>query len=63
VRPAWRPKHYWDVYFETLERSKIALDVAGIEISYPHRVEIQKEGQLITTYSYMINGDILAIRI
>ena len=44
VRPACRPEHYWDVYFETLERSKIALDAAGIEIPYPHSVEIQKEG-------------------
>ena len=44
VRPACRPEHYWDVYFETLERAKIALDAAGIEIPYPHSVEIHKEG-------------------
>jgi small conductance mechanosensitive channel len=30
VRSACLPKHYWGVYFETLERSKIALDAAGI---------------------------------
>lgn len=35
---------YWDVYFESLERIKIALDEAGIEIPYPHQVEIQKQG-------------------
>ena len=35
---------YWDVYFETHENAKEALDAAGIEIPYPHAVEIQKEG-------------------
>jgi len=44
VRPSVKPEHYWDVYFETLERAKDALDAAGIEIPYPHAVEIQKEG-------------------
>ncbi|MEL6813103.1 MAG: mechanosensitive ion channel domain-containing protein, partial [Bacteroidota bacterium] len=44
VRPACKTEHYWDVYFETLEKSKEALDAAGIEIPYPHSVEIQKEG-------------------
>ena len=34
---------YWDVYFGTLENCKIALDKAGIEIPYPHTVEIQKK--------------------
>ncbi len=44
VRPYCTPENYWDVYFETLENCKIALDNAGIEIPYPHAVEIQKEG-------------------
>jgi len=35
---------YWDVYFGTLENCKLALDEAGIEIPYPHSVEIQKQG-------------------
>lgn len=42
VRPFAAPEHYWDVYFETLENCKIALDKAGIEIPYPHRVTISK---------------------
>ena len=44
VRPAVKTEDYWEVYFETLERAKNALDAAGIEIPYPHAVEIQKEG-------------------
>ncbi|MEJ6792354.1 MAG: mechanosensitive ion channel [Lacinutrix sp.] len=40
VRPWCKVEHYWDVYFET---TKEALDAAGIEIPYPHAVEIQKE--------------------
>lgn len=43
VRPFSSVVDYWDVYFETLENCKIALDAAGIEIPYPHAVEIQKE--------------------
>ena len=43
VRPFCTPENYWDVYFSTLENSKIALDNAGIEIPYPHSVEIQKK--------------------
>ncbi|WP_066223599.1 mechanosensitive ion channel family protein [Formosa haliotis] len=35
---------YWDVHFENTERIKLDLDAAGIEIPYPHSVEIQKEG-------------------
>jgi small conductance mechanosensitive channel len=42
VRPWSKTEHYWDVYFETLENSKVALDKAGIEIPYPHHVEIRK---------------------
>lgn len=44
VRPYCKPEDYWDVYFGTYENSKIALDKAGIEIPYPHAVEIQKQG-------------------
>ncbi|MBM1107571.1 mechanosensitive ion channel [Aurantibacter crassamenti] len=42
VRPYCAPEHYWDVYFATYENSKIALDKAGIEIPYPHEVQINK---------------------
>lgn len=35
---------YWNAYFHIMENTKIALDSAGIEIPYPHSVEIQKEG-------------------
>ncbi len=44
VRPFCKPEDYWDVFFATVEGSKLALDKAGIEIPYPHAVEIQKEG-------------------
>ncbi len=44
VRPWANVADYWDVYFETTENVKLALDKAGIEIPYPHSVEIQKEG-------------------
>ncbi|MEX0315754.1 MAG: mechanosensitive ion channel family protein [Allomuricauda sp.] len=44
VRPFCRPEDYWDVYFATYENCKLALDNAGIEIPYPHQVEIHKEG-------------------
>ncbi|WP_074410070.1 MULTISPECIES: mechanosensitive ion channel family protein [Aquimarina] len=43
VRPYCTPEDYWDVYFTTLENCKLALDDAGIEIPYPHSVEIHKE--------------------
>lgn len=42
VRPFCKPEHYWDVYFGTLENCKLALDKAGIEIPYPHQVEIHR---------------------
>ncbi len=42
VRPFCKPEHYWDVYFATYEGCKLALDDAGIEIPYPHQVEIHK---------------------
>lgn len=44
VRPWASTADYWDVYFGTLENCKIALDGAGIEIPYPHTVEIRKQG-------------------
>jgi len=42
VRPFCKPEDYWDVYFATIEGSKEALDKAGIEIPYPHEVQISK---------------------
>ncbi|WP_067033853.1 mechanosensitive ion channel family protein [Allomuricauda sp. CP2A] len=42
VRPFCKPEDYWDVYFSTHENCKLALDAAGIEIPYPHQVEIHK---------------------
>ncbi len=42
VRPYASVADYWDVYFGTLEQCKEALDKAGIEIPYPHAVEIKK---------------------
>ena len=44
VRPFATVENYWDVYFNSLENIKNALDTAGIEIPYPHSVEIHKEG-------------------
>lgn len=35
---------YWDVHFYMIERTKEAFDEAGIDIPYPHQVEIHKEG-------------------
>ncbi len=43
VRPWCKTEHYWDVYFDITENVKEALDKAGIEIPYPHQVEIRKE--------------------
>ncbi len=42
VRPYAKPEDYWDVYFATVEGCKLALDKEGIEIPYPHSVEIHK---------------------
>jgi small conductance mechanosensitive channel len=42
VRPWVKSEDYWDVYFDTLETTKNELDKAGIEIPYPHQVEIRK---------------------
>ncbi len=35
VRPWCDPAVYWDVYFDTVENAKNALDAAGIEIPFP----------------------------
>lgn len=43
VRPWSSVANYWDVYFRITEECKLALDSAGIEIPYPHQVEIKKE--------------------
>ena len=43
VRPWSTVADYWDVYFGVTEQVKTALDKAGIEIPYPHSVEIHKE--------------------
>lgn len=43
VRPWSSVADYWDVYFGITEQCKEALDNAGIEIPYPHSVEIHKE--------------------
>ena len=42
VRPWCHAADYWSVYFEVTENTKEALDAAGIEIPYPHQVEIHK---------------------
>lgn len=42
VRPYCKPEDYWDVYFATIEGTKEVLDKAGIEIPYPHEVQINK---------------------
>ena len=42
VRPFCKTADYWTVFFDVTENTKEALDVAGIEIPYPHQVEIRK---------------------
>ena len=42
VRPWSSTADYWDVYFETIENIKEALDTANIDIPYPHQVQIRK---------------------
>lgn len=44
VRPWCTVENYWAVYFGITENCKLALDDAGIEIPYPHTVEIHKKG-------------------
>lgn len=43
VRPWCTVENYWAVYFGITENCKLALDDAGIEIPYPHTVEIHKK--------------------
>ena len=43
VRPWVKTPDYWDVYYDIMENTKNALDAAGIEIPYPHNVQINKE--------------------
>ncbi|VAV85639.1 Potassium efflux system KefA protein / Small-conductance mechanosensitive channel [hydrothermal vent metagenome] len=43
VRPWCKTEDYWTVFFDVTENTKEALDVAGIEIPYPHQVEIHKK--------------------
>ncbi|WP_047548147.1 mechanosensitive ion channel family protein [Psychroserpens sp. Hel_I_66] len=38
-----KKEDYWAVKFDLIERTKEAFDAAGIEIPYPHQVEIHKE--------------------
>jgi small conductance mechanosensitive channel len=42
VRPWCNTADYSNVYFDVTEKTKIALDEAGIEIPYPHHVQINK---------------------
>lgn len=44
VRPWCKVEDYWDVYFDVTKNTKLELDKAGIEIPYPHSVEIHKQG-------------------
>ncbi len=37
VRPWCVPDHYWDVFFDTLENGKAALEAGGISIPFPQR--------------------------
>lgn len=38
-----KKEDYWDVNWDIIERTKEALDAAGIDISYPHQVQIQQK--------------------
>ncbi|MFL1010779.1 mechanosensitive ion channel family protein [Flavisericum labens] len=44
TRPWCKTEDYWTVYFDVTENVKEALDATGIEIPYPHQVEIHKQG-------------------
>jgi small conductance mechanosensitive channel len=44
VRPWSKVEDYWEVYFDVTQNTKLELDKAGIEIPYPHRVQVQKKG-------------------
>ncbi|MFN7044012.1 MAG: mechanosensitive ion channel family protein [Flavobacterium sp.] len=43
VRPFTKSENFWLVKSNVLEKTKKAFDLAGIEIPYPHQVEIHKE--------------------
>lgn len=43
ARPWVKTDDYWNVYFDIMESTKEALDAAGIEIPYPHNVQINKK--------------------
>jgi small conductance mechanosensitive channel len=43
VRPWCNAADYWTVHFDVTEQTKMALDAAGIEIPYPHQVEVKKK--------------------
>lgn len=43
VRPFTSNENYWKVKSEVLEKTKVTFDQIGIEIPYPHQVEIHKE--------------------
>lgn len=42
IRPWCNLNDYWNVYFDITENIKLALDEAGIEIPFPHRVIIKR---------------------
>jgi small conductance mechanosensitive channel len=42
LRPWCNTDDYWTVYFDVTENVKLALDAAGIEIPYPHQVNVKK---------------------
>lgn len=44
VRGSVKMDRYWDAYFDTVESIKEALDANGIEIPYPHMVQINRVG-------------------
>ena len=43
VRPFTKNEHFWKVKSDVLEKTKRTFDELGIEIPYPHQVEIHKE--------------------
>lgn len=43
VRPWVKTADYWGVYYDIMESTKAALDAAGIDIPYPHNVQINKQ--------------------
>ena len=45
IRPWSKSEDYWTVRAEVLEACKLAFDEAGIEIPYPHQVEIKKSAK------------------